>query len=430
VHRKIKYTQIVAFLFLITLLTACGASPAATVSAPTSTPTNTPTPVLTPITCPFSKLDPACLTPADLRRAYHIDPLLSQGYTGKGQTIVDIVALSSPTIQTDIASFDAQFGLPAAQVQVVTLPNHTTTFSKGWAEETTLDVETMHSYAPGAKIIVLQCGFASGAAQDNPDLLGALEYAVTNKLGSSISLSFGESEAIEQQYDGAQNDWDSMFHQATTQEGMSFFVSSGDTGATQYADLNGNYISTSREVSFPSDDPWVTSVGGTTLARNGNYYIEGAWDLSGGGVSKFYSEPTYQQKLSSSVQNILQGQRGMPDVAGNAFSILAIYYNGKWATVGGTSASAPLWAALMAIANQMAGKHLGFINPTLYKLATTRYYEDFNDITYGNNTFTHAGTDYNTTVQGYSATAGWDPVTGLGSPKAANLLPDLVAALK
>src|SRR5260370_15713192 len=140
--------------------------------------------------------------------------------------------------------------------------------------------------------------------------------------------------------------------------------------------------------SFPADDPWVTSVGGTSLERNGTAFQEMAWDRSGGGFSSFFATPAYQQALPASVQNQLKQRRGVPDVAGDADprTGLAIY-TGGWELGGGTSASAPLWAAFMAIADQMAGHPLGFINPALYKLAaSSSYAQDFHDITVPINT--------------------------------------------
>ena len=123
----------------------------------------------------------------------------------------------------------------------------------------------------------------------------------------------------------------------------------------------------------------------------------------------------------------MKGRRGVPDVAGSADPSAALvnYVGGQWTLIGGTSASAPLWAGISALANQSAGHPLGFINPGLYKLTTSSSYaRDFNDITVGNNSNTSAH------VKGYSAVPGWDPITGLGSPKAENLVPDLVAAMQ
>ena len=177
----------------------------------------------------------------------------------------------------------------------------------------------------------------------------------------------------------------------------------------------------------------MTSTGGTTLqrAQTGSGFSETAWNdsdgASGGGFSSFFSTPSYQQSLPASVQQLLNHRRGVPDVAADADprTALAVYSQG-WQLIGGTSATAPLWAAIAAIANQMAGHPLGFLNPALYKLASTSSYtRDFHDITEGNNSVRV----HDTLVPGYYAAPGWDPVTGLGSPDAENLIPDLIAAL-
>jgi subtilase family serine protease len=212
---------------------------------------------------------------------------------------------------------------------------------------------------------------------------------------------------------------------------MTFFSSSGDNGSTDYTDLNETQLSTTPTTSFPTDDPWVTSTGGTTLQRTqtGSGFSETAWNdsggASGGGFSSFFSTPSYQQSLPSSVQQLLNHRRGVPDVAADADpnTALAVYSQG-WQLIGGTSATAPLWAAIAAIANQVAGHPLGFLNTALYKLASSATYtRDFHDITQGNNSVQVDGT----TVPGYNAAPGWDPVTGLGSPDAENLIPDLTA---
>ena len=118
----------------------------------------------------------------------------------------------------------------------------------------------------------------------------------------------------------------------------------------------------------------------------------------------------------------------MPDVAadGDPATAMAVYSSDQWQQIGGTSASTPLWAGLMAIANQIAGHPLGFINPALYKLAISSSYAlDFRDITVGNNSISHG-----VHVMGYSATKGWDAITGLGAPIAEKLLPDLITSMK
>jgi subtilase family serine protease len=137
--------------------------------------------------------------------------------------------------------------------------------------------------------------------------------------------------------------------------------------------------------------------------------------------------PDYQKTLPAETQKQFTNRRGVPDVsaAADPFTGLGIYLAGQWTLAGGTSASAPVWAAITAIANQMAGHPLGFINPGLYKLAaSSTYQQDFHDVVKGDNT--NAGAK----VQGYPAVNGWDPVTGLGTPNAEKLIPDLIAAMK
>ena len=336
--------------------------------------------------CPAS-LGTDCLTPYDMRVAYSAQSLIERGYTGKGQTIVDIVSYGSPTLQQDMDTFDQQFGLPPITLKILsplgTQPtDHPSTKDlAGWEGETTLDVQIIHAIAPDAGIVVLTSPVNETEGTIGlPQFLQLEQYAISNHLGNIISQSFGASEVTLNNAGGKQEiqKWDAFFKQATTQQGITFFASSGDNGATDYSNLQATQLSPTATTSFPTDDPWVTSVGGTTLQRNGTAFQETAWNsnggASGGGFSMFFSTPSYQKTLPSSVQNQLNNRRGVPDIAGDAdpSTGLAIYSSdGGWTLGGGTSASAPLWAAFMAIANQMAGHPLGFINPALYKLAVS-----------------------------------------------------------
>lgn len=418
-----------------------------TLSSPTATPTrgatNTPvvttTPVAdtTPLTCPSNLfLSSNCQTPHSLRLAYGVESLMQRGLTGKGQTVVDIVSYGSPTLQQDMNTFDQQFGLPPITIQVIA-PIGTVPFDpankdmQGWAGETGLDVQIIHAIAPGAAIVVLTSPVDEVEGTSGlPQFLQLEQYAISHHLGTIISQSWGASEVTLNNSSGQQEvqAWDAFYKQATTQQGITFFGSSGDNGATDYANLQATQLSTTPTTSFPTDDPWITSTGGTTLNRTSgsSSFSEIAWNSSGGGFSSFFQTPSYQQTLPSSVQQQLNHRRGVPDVSADADpnTGLAIYIGG-WQLGGGTSASAPLWAALTAIGNQMAGHPLGFLNNALYKLAaSSTYARDFHDITQGNNSATVNGV----TVPGYNAVSGWDPITGLGSPDAENLLPDLIAA--
>ena len=447
-HFRSVGARFIAPTVLLLLLAACSplgsnggngnATPTASTAPHSTVASISPTP--TPVdTCPqlsFGGSNVSCYTPHQFRVAYGVESLIEHGFTGKGQTVVDIVSFGSPTLQQDMDVFDQQFGLPPITIKVIS-PIGTKPFDPndkdmaGWAGETELDVQIIHSIAPDAGIVVLTSPVSETEGVIGlPEFLQLEQYAINNHLGNIVSQSWGASEVTLKDLPGQQEiqKWNAFYQKATTQQGMTYFSSSGDNGATDFIDLQATKLSPTATTSFPADDPWVTSGGGTTLTRSGTITQETAWSSSGGGFSSFFSTPSYQQTLPSSAQSQLNNRRGVPDVAGDAdpSTGLAIYVGGSWGLAGGTSASAPLWAGIMAIANQMAGHPLGFINPALYKLAASgSYTQDFHDITIGNNS---VHKDVN--VTGYSAVQGWDPITGLGTPDAEKLLPDLIAAMK
>jgi subtilase family serine protease len=373
-----------------------------------------------------------CLTPHDLRVAYGIDTLVQKGFTGKGQTIIDIVSFGSPTLQQDMKVFNQTFNLPPIDLQVIaplTIPEFDPNHDKDrWAEETEMDVQIMHAIAPEAKVIVLQSPVAeTEGIVGLPQFRQLEQYVIDHQLGNIVSQSWGSSELTLQDAQGQQEllQWNELLKQGTTQHHITYFSASGDTGATDYVD--GHTVGNVPTTSFAADSPWVTSVGGTTLQGSGSSFHETGWKNSGGGFSQIYPMPSYQQLLPREVQQQFTNRRGVPDVSADADpnTGLPVYLDGQWSSAGGTSASTPIWAAMQAIANQMAGRPLGFINPGLYKLATsTSYQQDFRDITEGNNSYQPTNT------QGYPAAIGWDAVTGLGTPNAEKLIPDLIAALK
>jgi hypothetical protein len=365
-----------------------GGSVATAVAHPPRKPVHAPnkvgTPGVTAGTVPY--------TPAQIRHAYGVDQL---ALDGTGQTIAIIDAYDDPTIVNDLTVFDQQFGLPAPPSFVKATPEGTPTYDSGWAGEIALDVEWAHAVAPGAKILLVEAKSASFG-----DLLSAVDYAVAQG-ARQVSMSWGGSE-----FKGETN-YDSHFNHP----GVTFLASSGDSGAG---------------VEYPAASPYVTAVGGTTLQldSNGNRLAEVAWSGSGGGTSTIEARPGFQA-------GFLGGKRrGVPDVAYNADPNTGFYVydsssGGAWWQVGGTSAGAPQWAGMVALVNQgraSAGKvSLGSglaygTNTALYKLAgSTSYtnpYGDFYDITAGSN--------------GYPATVGYDVVTGLGSPVANKLVPDLI----
>ncbi len=442
---RLRY-KLFPFIILL-LLTACsplGAPSTGNGSTLTATkiPTRTPVALLTPAStadlCPAALgQSKSCYTPHALRVAYGIEALTEQGFTGKGQTVIDIVSFGNPTLQQDMNMFDRQFGLPPIALQVVS-PLGTVHFDAnnkdmvGWAVETELDVQIIHAIAPDAGIVVMTSPVDETEGTIGlPEFMKLEQYAVAHHLGQIFSQSFVASEATLTDNAGQQlvMQYSDFYKQITTKQGFTIVSGSGDNGATDFEDIKATKLAPTPTVNFPADVPWVTAVGGTTLTRTANGYDESAWPDSGGGMSKFFSEPGFQQGLPPAVQSELAGHRGLPDIAGDAdpATSMANYVDGRWIQVGGTSASTPLWAAIIAIANQMAGHPLGFINPGIYKLGlSARAQQDFRDITSGDNSVNQGSVH----VQGFQAVPGWDAVTGWGSPLASQLIPDLIAALK
>ncbi len=430
----------IPFLLMIMCLLLAACSPLGGIGGGSTTPTvgvatHAPTlpPGATTDTCPVDLSQvPGCQTPHSLRVAYGVEPLFERGFTGKGQTVVDIVSFGSPTLQKDVDAFDRQFGLPPIKIQVISPLNEKEKDpyrdKPSWGMETTLDVELIHAFAPDAGIVVLTSPVAETVGTFGlPEFRQLVQYTIDHHLGNIISNSWGTSEVTLEDQAGQQEiqKWDALLQKATTQDGITFFAASGDGGAFEFTDPKSTIHSSTPSVGFLADSPWVTSVGGTALQPG----REIAWNESGGGFSVFYPMPTYQQTLPASVQRMLQNRRGVPDVSADAdpATSMADYIDGSWTLIGGTSASAPVWAALGAIADQMAGHPLGFINPGLYKVGTSNAYTQvFHDITVGDNSVD----DPNVKGKGYGAVPGWDPVTGLGSPNAEVLLPALIAALK
>jgi subtilase family serine protease len=372
---------------------------------------------------------PTCYGPAQIRTAYGIDKVNA---TGAGRTIVIVDAFQSPTIQQDLNLFDQTFELPAATVNIVA-PDGLTPFDQndanqvGWAGEISLDVEWAHAVAPGAKLTLVLA-----KSNNDADILSATQYAVDHNLGDVISQSFGEAEqCVDPAIERAQH---RMFTQATL-KGITLLASSGDQGAAQPSCDGSTFI---KATSSPASDPLVTGVGGTLLDADhltGVYHSETTWNEpqfeagTGGGFSAVYGTPVFQKQLHLP-------SRGVPDVAYNAginSGVLTVWStSGLGANLvfrfGGTSAGSPQWAGLVALAAQLRHARVGYLNPQVYALSLVKpvYAALFHDITTGDNSF--VGTDASgnpVSIPGFPAAPGWDPATGLGTPKANTLVPVL-----
>ena len=382
---------------------------------------------------PASATNPVpCFAPAQIRKAYNIPSKL----TGAGRTIVIVDAFQSPTIVSDLDLFDSTFGLPNPTLNIIA-PQGLTPFDPtnadqaSWSAEISLDVEWSHAIAPGATI-----NLVLAKSDQDSDILAAQQYLVNKNLGDVLSQSFGGAETC---MTPAVLTAQHQAFEAALKEHMSVFASAGDEGAALPNCAGTAYI---KSASTPASDPLVTGVGGTHLNANyttGAYYSETVWNNSGepaaldfgaggGGFSVIYSRPSYQRAA-----HIGSAFRGVPDVTydGDVFNgVLAVCSacNGgvpAFFKFGGTSVGSPQWAGITALADQAAGHRLGFLNPSLYALARTPLYSIvFHDITTGNNSWDVSG------ITGYSAHAGWDPASGLGSPNAAVLIAFLKLPLR
>src|SRR4051794_40141325 len=345
----------------------------------------------------------SALTPAKLAAAYSIN--LSSS-SGAGETVAIVDAYNDPSIVADLAKFSAQYGLPSASITVMNEYGQTTSLPRtdaGWSLEIALDVEWAHAAAPGAKIVLVEANSASTS-----DLMTAVQTAA--RQANVVSMSWGGSEFRgETAYDTAAYFAD---------PNVTFVAASGDDGGADGAEWR----------AVPPD---VVSVGGTTLTStaSGSTGSETAWNASGssrtgyrgstGGTSLYESLPSYQAADGSGAT-----RRTVPDVSADANpstgmsvydSVSGLGQTG-WFQVGGTSASAPLWAGIIASADQArVNAGLGQLSSTqtltlLYSLGgSSSYGSDFHDITVGSN---YAG----------SARTGYDLVTGLGSPIASSLV--------
>jgi subtilase family serine protease len=328
---------------------------------------------------------PAGYAPAQVRHAYGFDTLNS---TGTGQTIALIKAYGDPSIQTDLNTFCSKFSLPSTTVTIAYPQGKVSTANSGWALETALDVEWAHAIAPGAKILLVVC-----ASVNLTDLLAGVDYAASHS-ATVVSMSWGSGEfSTESSYD---------FHFNVS--GVTFVASSGDSGE-------------STSVEWPAVSPYVIAVGGTTLKlTSGNTRSsETAWSGSGGGVSAYEPAPAWQSAWSG------LSRRCVPDVGyvADPSTGVAVYQGSKWYVVGGTSIGAPQWAALVALSNSSrAAGTLRAADSAIYSaagIADTINSFYFFDITSGSD-----GTDPDD-----FAIAGYDLVTGVGSPNAGTLVPKL-----
>ena len=411
-----------------------------------------------------------------MRSAYGVQQAVAGGTNGRGQTVAIIDAYASPTILSDVNTYSANHGLPQlsgnqfSQVTppgVYNRPQNKRQDPQGWYGEETLDVEAVHGIAPGANIVYV------GSPNNYQDLDAAMNHVVDQHLASIVTNSYGFStELLPRGYVKPFND--TLIEAAAT--GIGVYFSSGDD-ADETGGVPANYPKATPD--WPAVSPWVTAVGGTSLGvgPNGDYLFETGWETcvsalangewspappgnflygSGGGTSRLFTQPAYQAGVVPNAIATANGarpqpMRAVPDVAAlgdpntgyligqtQAFPDGSVKY-GEY-RIGGTSLASPLFAAMVALAQQQSGRTFGFANPLLYAKAGTSAFHDIRQpaspmavarVNYNNSVDGSAG--YSTSLRSLDVDAvltihvrdGYDDVTGVGSPNGAAFLTGL-----
>jgi subtilase family serine protease len=380
----------------------------------------------------------ASYSPLQIEAAYDMPALYAKGLDGTGKTIVLVDSYGSPTIANDLKKFDAAYGLPAPPSFRIIHPvgripafNPADSAMVSWAQETSLDVEYAHAMAPGANLLLVETPVAeTEGVAGFPQIVKAEEYVIGHNLGDVISQSFGATEATFP--DAAAVMGLRGAYTEAEAANVTVLAASGDAGATDFSNAAGTLYYTHRATNWPSTDPLVTSVGGTQLhlsSTGTRLKPDNVWNdtkaygaplAGGGGLSIYFSRPSWQD----GVQPVVGSARGVPDVAlsaavNGAVLVYMSFTSPGFYEIGGTSEATPLFAGVVAIADQAAGHDLGLLNPTLYSAAAA---PGISDITIGNNTVTFFQGTTNHTVHGWMAVAGYDLASGLGTIDGAKLV--------
>jgi subtilase family serine protease len=399
---------------------------------------------------------PCGYTPQQIKGAYGLS---GAAFDGSGQTVAIIDAYASPTIEQDVNQWSRNRGLPsftANQFTQVVAPgtyHHPERGQKqdpqGWYGEETLDVEAVHGMAPGADIVFV------GAPNNFQDLDAALNHVVDRGLAQIVTNSYGFN--TELLHPGFILPYEEIILEGVVQ-GIGIYFSSGDNS-------DESLVVGYRTPDWPASSPFVTAVGGTSLAvgATNNYLFETGWGSTtsswtgttwspkppgswlygaGGGVSRIFAEPSYQVGVVPSAVFAAQGRTGrsVPDISAVA-DVNTGYIIGETQTfpdgsvryseyrIGGTSLSSPLMAGIMALADQCAGQPHGFANPLFYSLAGSSAFTDVTSpastvavvrTNFVNGVDASAGLAYRLRTMNQTlslqTTPGYDDVTGLGTP--------------
>ena len=394
-------------------------------------------------------------SPAQMQGAYGVADAIANGTDGSGVTVAVVDAYASPTMQADLDRYSQLHGLPQSTIDQHTLPPSFggPAMQQGWWGEESMDLEAVHGMAPGADLL-----FWGAASQSDHDLRFAIADILDNASADIITNSWGI------RYEQERASRTDVFHDLAIQagnEGIGMYFSSGDDG-------DGRRVAGFRTVELPAADPLVTAVGGTSIGVGAlnSYLFETAWGTAasslgpygwghtgyfyggGGGTSRIFAEPDYQQGVvpPALAQHWGAANRVVPDISMNGDPNTG-YLVGETQTfpdgsvrygeyrLGGTSLSSPLFAGFMALADDAAGFSHGFANPVLYALNGTDALRDIVNprvtiavvrTNFNNGVDSKGGISYSLRTMNQTgslhARVGYDDATGIGSPNGQNFL--------
>jgi subtilase family serine protease len=380
----------------------------------------------------FAKSHPGPLDVLD----YNIAPLWEEGIDGSGTTVAVIEGWDDANIGSAMASFDAKYDLPPADISTIypngplpaTCPAGMVALGSygscdAWAGELTLDVESVHLLAPYAKIVISATPADSEVADDAadqvapPEMMKALEVIGDQHLANVISISDGTGETT-YTYGDSELKAQNAGELTAAADGVPVLVATGDCGVVQnlaVASSQCGNTSTTPDTAAWDDSPWITAVGGSVPDVSSTGQVLGPdtlWPPAGAGYSSVYATPGYQEAVAAKTGAVM---RSVPDISMDSHD--------------GTSEAAPSFAGVLALATQLnGGRDIGPVNPALYQLGPKGAKAGIVDITSGNDSATLRGTG--ATVAGFSAAPGFDVASGWGTVNAATFAPALDQATR